>query len=343
MRRLLFVVLSMAYVAPGAAQLPDRYYKPVKEVAPTLLPFTANGVSAALPVYTSVDWNVPHPELTRAVLIFHGLLRNADVYFESGLQAQSAAGKEGRKAIVVSPQFLTDYDIKAHNLPAMTLGFGPDSWAGGENAITPGPVSGFAGIDAVLAHLADRTLFPNINTVIVAGFSAGGQVVQRYAVAGEGEAALTKAGIATHYVVSDPSSYLYFDPARPDPKPSCKTQNSWKYGFDADVPPYVTATPAALEARYVTRSVVYLVGGDDTDPNHPVLDKSCAGEAQGPHRFARAHAYFSMIQQRHPTGINQMLIDVPGIAHEGGKMFNTTCGLAVLFGTKGCAALDGAK
>ena len=47
------------------------------------------------------------------------------------------------------------------------------------------------------------------------------------------------------------------------------------------------------------------------------------------------------MQQRHPTGLNQQLVDVPGIAHEGNKMFNTACGLDALFGAAGCAELDG--
>jgi pimeloyl-ACP methyl ester carboxylesterase len=340
MRRLLIALLTFGLVAPAAAQLPDRYYKPVKQAASTQLGFTANGVAASMPVYLSVDWTVPHPQLTRAVLIFHGLLRNADVYFAGGLEAQKAAGEYGGKAIVIAPQFLTDFDIKAHGLPTTTLGFSPNEWGGGEPAITPGPISGFSAIDAILAHLADRTLFPNLTTVVIAGFSAGGQIVQRYAVAGNGEQALTAAGIETHYVVSDPSSYLYFTPDRPDPQAGCKKQNAWRYGFDAGVPPYVTATPAALEARYAQRSVLYLVGGADTDPNHPVLDKSCAGEAQGLQRNVRAHNYFSMMQTRHPTGLNQHLVEVPGIAHEGNKMFNTACGLDALFAKPGCAALD---
>jgi pimeloyl-ACP methyl ester carboxylesterase len=341
MRRLLIALLTLGFAVPASAKLPERYYRPVKAAATTQLGFTANGVAASIPVYLSADWTVPHPELTRAVLIFHGLLRNADIYFQGGEAAQKAAGEYGTKAIVIAPQFLTDFDIKAHGLPATTLGFGPDNWAGGEPAMTPGPVSGFSGIDAILAHLADKALFPNLTTVVLAGFSAGAQVVQRYAVVGDGEAVLTKAGIATHYVVSDPSSYLYFDAARPDPKPGCKTQNAWKYGFDTGVPPYVSTTPAALEARYAQRSVLYLVGGADTDPNHPVLDKSCAGEAQGLQRNVRAHNYFGMMQARHPAGLNQHLVEVPGIAHEGNKMFNTACGLDALFGKPGCAALDG--
>lgn len=336
------LALLLALALPASGAIPKRYLLPVKAVAPTMIPVPYEGGMALFPVYTSIDWTQPHPEVTRAVLIFHGLLRNADNYFAAGMKAREAAGPAGANSVVIAPQFLADFDILAHTLPAATLGWNYDRWARGEPALTPAPLSGFDAVDAVLAHLADRHLFPRLETVVIAGFSAGAQIVQRYAVVGRGEAALTKAGISTHYVVSDPSSFLYFTPDRPVPNPSCKTENTWHYGFGAGAPPYVQGAPAELEARYASRNVTYLMGMSDTDPNHPVLDKSCAGEAQGPQRFARGHAYFAMMQSRHPTGLNQRLIDVPGIAHEGAKMFNSACGLAALFGKPGCPELDAA-
>ncbi len=328
---------------PAAAQLPSRYSQPVKAVAPTLLDVPYAGGTAAFPVFASADLGRPQPGVTRAVLIFHGLLRNADSYYEAGLSARAAAGPAGASSVVIAPQFLATVDIPAHNLPANTLGWPVDAWAGGEPASTPAPLSGFDAVDALLARLADRTLFPALKTVVIAGFSAGGQIVQRYAVVGEGEAALAKSGIATEYVVSDPSSYLYFTADRPRPNAACAKADTWRYGFSADVPPYVKHPPQALEARYVARHVTYLMGMADTDPNHPVLDKSCAGETQGPQRFARGHNYFTMLHQRDGAGLRHTIIDVPGIAHEGGKMFNSACGLGALFATPGCAEIDATR
>jgi len=339
-QRLLATTATVLLLAGPAHALPERYSEPVKEVGGTLIDVPYAGGNAVFPIFTSAAWGEPHPELTRVVIVFHGLLRNAGVYFEGAMTARAAAGPAGQQAMVVAPQFLADLDVPAHHLPANTLGWNNDHWAGGEPALTPAPLSGFDAVDAILAHIADRRLFPNVKIVVMAGFSAGGQILQRYAVVGNGDAVLTKAGIDTRYVVSDPSSYLYFTADRPDPQPHCKSENTWKYGFAADVPPYVQGTPDSLEARYARRNVLYLVGMADTDPHHPVLDTSCAGEAQGPQRYIRAHNYFSVMQQRHPTGLNQHLIDVPGIAHEGNKMFNTACGLGALFGAPGCAELD---
>jgi hypothetical protein len=333
----LFCLLAAAAQAQG---VPARYTRPVRNVAPTLFDVPTPQGGMKFPVYASADWSQPMPELRRAVLIFHGLRRDADAYFAAGLESRDKAGAAGQGVLVLAPQFLADVDIPAHNLPANTLGWNYDHWAGGEPATTPAPISGFTAIDAILARLADRRAFPKLESVVLAGFSAGGQVVQRYAVVGNGEQALTARGVAVSYVVSDPSSYLYFTPDRPRHRAGCADENAWRYGFGAGVPPYVTMTPADLEARYAHRRVTYLIGLADIDPNHPVLDKSCAGEAQGPQRLARAEAYWQTMQARHGGDLAQRFVAVPGIAHEGQKMFNSPCGQALLFGSHTCPALE---
>ena len=49
---------------------------------------------------TSADWSKPLPGITRAVLVLHGRLRNADTYFKSALTAQAAAGAVRSRAHV---------------------------------------------------------------------------------------------------------------------------------------------------------------------------------------------------------------------------------------------------
>ena len=104
--------------------------------------------------------------------------------------------------------------------------------------------------------------------VVVAGHSGGAQVVQRYAIAGKGEAALTALGIGVRYVVANPSSYAYFDSVRPEPSiaASCPGYNNWKYGMDAR-PAYLADTSiGALEQGYVARRVIYLLGTQGHQP-----------------------------------------------------------------------------
>lgn len=300
----------------------------------------AVGDQGGLPLYASRDWTRPLPGITRAVVMLHGVRRNADVYYRAAQMAQAAAGEAGRSAIMIAPQFLEDIDVEAFHLPPDTLRWSKEGWEGGDPALGPSHASSFDALDAILARLADRQLFPDLKQVVIAGHSGGGQVVQRYAIAGRGEAALTRESIAVRYVVANPSSYAYFSPERPDSAiaTSCPGYDNWKYGMEQRPPYLAAASPADLEKRYVARNVIYLLGTRDTNPDHPVLDKSCMAEAQGAYRYARGHAYAAAMAARDAGTPNHLTWDVPGVAHNGNKMLTSPCGLAALFDLPGCAA-----
>jgi pimeloyl-ACP methyl ester carboxylesterase len=339
-----FLILIMMLAIPQtlvqqalAADEVAPNHRPVKEIADSRL---AVGNQATLPLYVSADWSKPLPEINRAVLILHGRLRDANVYYRSAKTAQAAAGDTGKSTIMIVPQFLAGIDIDTYHLPPDTLRWSWEGWEGGDPAEGPTSASSFEALDAILAKLADRSLFPNLKEVVVAGHSGGAQVVQRYAIAGKGEAALRSRGVGVRYVVANPSSYAYFDDKRPDQAiaASCPRYNDWKYGMDAR--PAYLATPAIaeLEKTYVSRRVIYLLGTLDTNPNHPALDKTCMAEAEGPYRYARGHSYFAVMQARDAGTPHHSLWDVQGVGHDGDKMLTSPCGLKALFDLPGCEA-----
>jgi pimeloyl-ACP methyl ester carboxylesterase len=331
------VILTLAAASAMAADEDAPNRKPVKAVADSRI---AVGTKGTLPLYVSSDWSKPEPNITRAVIVLHGRLRNADVYYRSAKTAQAAAGAAGQATIMIVPQFLSQMDVEAYHLPADTLRWTLEGWEGGDDATGPQPASSFEALDAILARLADRKLFPNLRDVVVAGHSGGGQVVQRYAIAGRGEAPLTEAHIAVRYVVANPSSYAYFSDQRPEPEiaASCTGYDNWKYGMQARPDYLAKPTPAALEEAYVARRVIYLLGTEDTNPNHPALDKSCMAEAQGPYRYARGHSYAATMAKRDRGTPNHHLFDVAGVGHDGDKMLTSPCGLHALFDLPGCDA-----
>lgn len=324
---------SHAFAADENA--PNR--KPVRAIADARLSVGGQGM---LPLYLSSDWSLPLPAISRAIIVLHGRLRNADEYYMSAHTVQVAAGDDGKTALMIVPQFLAEIDIDAHKLPADTLRWSLEGWEGGDAALAPNPVSSFEALDAILAKLADRRIFPNLKQIVVAGHSGGGQVAQRYAIAGKGEAALSRQHIDVRYVVANPSSYAYFSSTRPVPAiaASCPGYNSWKYGMDARPPYLANAMPAALEQRYVEREVIYLLGTLDTNPEHSALDKSCMAKAQGLTRYARGHAYADAMAKRDRGTPNHRVWDVDGVGHDGDKMLTSKCGLAALFDIPGCGA-----
>ncbi|WP_194482576.1 alpha/beta hydrolase [Bradyrhizobium sp. CCBAU 53338] len=328
------VALMLVCGCALAAEDEAPNHKPVKVVADARLSVGGKGL---LLLYLSNDWSMPLPAISRAVIVLHGRLRNADEYYISAHTAQVAAGDDGKSALMIVPQFLAEVDIDAHKLPADTLRWSLVGWEGGEAALAPNPVSSFEALDAILARLSDRRIFPNLKQVVIAGHSGGGQVTQRYAIAGKGEAALSRQHIEVRYVVANSSSYAYFSGERPVPAiaASCQGYNVWKYGMDGRPSYLADATPAALERRYVERDVIYLLGTLDTKP---AADKSCMGEAQGPNRYVRGHAYADAMAKRSHGAPNHRVWDVAGIGHDVDKMLTSKCGLAALFDSPGCGA-----
>lgn len=327
------LVCAAASAAPG-----DR---PVAVIADaTLLVRTAAG-EGALRLIGSQDLSKPDAGLERAVIMIHGVLRDADDYFRTLEKARAAAGPEGTTGVVlVAPQFLADVDASARGLSPDTLRWSGDAWMGGETALAPAPISSYEALDALLARLGDRTLFPGMREIVVAGHSGGGQVVQRYAATSRAVGPLAKAGISIRFVVASPSSYLYFSPDRPQsdggfaPADSgaCPKVDRWKYGL-GERPPYAAdRSGAELEQAYLARDVTLLLGSLDTNPHHPALDVGCAAEAQGATRLARGLAYARYLAWRDGAAFRHVVREVPGVGHDGEAMFTSPLGVAALFG-----------
>ncbi|MBJ9921596.1 MULTISPECIES: alpha/beta hydrolase [Burkholderia cepacia complex] len=333
------VVGMLIGAQPAEAMTPkqrERLEAPVKAVADQRVTVDTPQGSAVLPVYADHPLDRAAPDIVRVFIVIHGTLRNADAYYASGRKVVEKAGAAGAGTMVVAPQFLTRADVRAFSLGASTLAWTQEGWKGGEPARQPAPVSSFAALDALLAHFADRSLYPSLSTIVVIGHSAGAQLLQRYAVAGREGDALARTGVAVRYVVANPSSYLYFDDERPNADAlaggACPRATEWKYGLKS-APPYVASQDVRdLETRYVARRVVYLLGQADTNPYTHFIDRSCAAMAQGPYRLARGLAYFDYLKKRHPDDLAQQVVEVPGVGHDGLGMFTSACGLAVLFG-----------
>jgi pimeloyl-ACP methyl ester carboxylesterase len=341
---LVILIAAEAAFAQDHDQEPGPTRVAVKAVAPERMPVETPLGKGMLALFASESWKKPSSTVTRAVIYVHGLHRDAKGAFRDLKRARRAAGD--KTSLLISPQFVSPEDVAAYGLSADTIRWRAGSWMGGIDAEGPARINGFDAMDAILASLADRSRFPKLAHVVIAGHSAGGQFVQRYAVAGRGEAMLTQAGIAVRYVVANPSSYIYLSPERPTGKggfgpfdaSTCPTFNKWKYGMEKP-PRYVgKETPADLEARYLQRDVYYLLGTLDNDPKHPELDMNCGAEAQGPHRFFRGRNYVEYLKTRHPSGFNHRVFDVPNVAHEGGRMIGSACGLAALFDKPGCSS-----
>ena len=271
-------------------------------------------------------------KIERVLIVIHGKLRNAETYRKSGESAAELAGQTAN-TLVIAPQFLNESDVALYSLPASVLRWKGNEWMGGGLSTGPNALSSYAALDEIIGRLSDRKQFPDVKQIVIFGHSGGGQVVQRYALLAREQPALKAEGIRLRYVVANPSSYAYFNEQRPVPfdHAQCPGFNRWKYGL-VDPPIYSGGqTPAQLEGSYVKREVIYLLGQQDIDPQHPALDKSCAAEAQGAYRLERGKLFFGYLLRRHPEGVNQRLVEVPGVGHNGDGMLTSPEGQKAIF------------
>ncbi len=325
MLKFLALVLAAAITAPMPTDTPQPDH--FNRLAPLqFVVSTPQGAGRAL--YFANGTLDGNRDATMALIIVHGVLRDADYYYDTGMEAVHDEGRSD--VLVISPQFVEAQDIRGHGLPADTLRWS-GKWPGGSAALAPAPISSYAVFDAMIARLSDRTRFPKLREIVIAGHSAGGQIIQRYAAVGHAAQMDSGRPVPVHLVVANPSSYFYFSDDRPVRVSDCPDFNQWRYGI-AGAPSYVEGTDAQLEARYVQRHVTYLLGTADTNPNEDDLDRSCGGEAQGPYRFARGKNYIAYMRTRHPSGTAQDFAFVPGVPHDNRRMFRSACGRAVIFG-----------
>src|SRR5262249_40217367 len=207
-------------------------------------------------------------KVTRAVVAIHGAERRATETYAAVIAAAEEAGEDSN-TLVVAPQFLNETDPRR-----------PDDvlyWTGTPRRFCNRSVNGtsrlssYAVLDAILIAIAEGGHFPNLATLVVAGHSAGGQFTQRFASASSAEIQISEdPGIPIRYVVMNPGSWLYLDPARWDPNSEsfippdpqcCPGYDDYGYGLHANLNEYMRAVgPAEIRKPFGQRRLADLLG-----------------------------------------------------------------------------------
>ncbi|OAE59224.1 hypothetical protein A7J67_26725 [Achromobacter xylosoxidans] len=301
-----------------------------------------------MPVYANRDLTKDDLRgIKRVLIVIHGVKRDADQYFETAAALVAANPARAGDTLVLAPRFSGSIDSGFAGMAAWRKA----SWEDGQESIQaagrPAPVASFQVLDDLLRSLNDRKRLPSLTGLVLAGHSAGAQLVHRYAVLNNLDGALRRDGLTLRYVIANPSSYLYLTNERPRAdgkgyapyeRGICPTYNQYKYGTDK-LPAYARETDdATLFVRYAARDVVYLLGGADNNPEHRLLDKACGAEAQGATRLARGTGY---VQYEHvlaarggkPVTLRHTAFEVGGVGHDGKRMFGSICGVRALLGS----------
>lgn len=307
-------------------------------------PVTRNGTTLRLAYCANGSVLSSNSAVRTVVVVVHGVNRNACDYGRYAAEAASLSGVGG-STLVVAPRFLADSDPMPSS---RTLYWSSGGWKSGSRSLTsphprPWAISSYEVLDALMTAAADKTRFPQLQRLVVAGHSAGGQFTNRYTASTRLPADLTP-GVVRRSVIANPSSYLYFDARRyagttlrnltSSEAGACPGYNRYKYGLQGRYAFLAALDDATLRNRYAGTQTRYLLGDQDTSTTSTSLDTSCEAKWQGASRFERGkryHAYLAAalgadVHLRHQLSV------VPGVGHNGRGMLTSTAGRAALFG-----------
>lgn len=348
------VVSTYGFAAKAA---PAKTVGPCTTATAACIDWIALGDGAARSkVYTSFPLATRNTKVKRALIMVHGTLRNGDLYFSTALTAAFIA-KALDDTVIISPSFASADRRCADKLEPNEVSWscGGDSWRSGGNAASNPKLTSFDLMDRLVARLADKSVFPNLKSVVIAGHSAGGQFVNRYSMANKVH---DTAGVAVSYVVANPSSYAWPDASRPLPEKDgapeaaiagwkeedkahidftygpfdatkVPTYNIWPYGLADRKAGYTAGTSDdQLKKQLASRPITYLLGQVDTLPLGG-FDGSPSAMAQGATRRARGEAFVKYVNE-HLGGHSKALI-VPECGHNARCVFITDAVLPSVF------------
>jgi hypothetical protein len=290
-------------------------------------------------VYSTYPLTARNEHITRALILVHGGNRDAKNYFRTAVSA-ALLGGAFEDTVIVSPRFASNngscHDVLATNEINWDCGEGSSGgWRSGAAAISNVQLSSFDLTDRIVMKLAERSAFPNLKLITVAGFSAGGQYVNRYETANQVHENL---GVPVAYVVGSPSSYAYPDALRPNPAgvtigafadaSNCTTYDRWSYGLSGRAGYSSNLTNDEIQRQLISRPVTYLVGELET-PQSPALDLACPAMAQGGSRLTRAQAFFKYITEKY--GAKHRMVVVSQCGHNARCVLTADPVLPILF------------
>ena len=232
------------------------------------------------------------------VLVFHGMLRNAEEYCR---HAQPIA--ERYHVIVAAPLF-------------DTTRFSSDDYNRGgvmkKGVVEPREKWTFTRVPEIVDAIRSHESAPTLPYYLL-GHSGGGQFLVRFAGFCPTD--------AKRIVAANPGTDLF-------------PRRDWEYGYGFGGLPSALSNDDALK-RYLAAPLILYLGLKDIDPQHSELDRSADAEREGAYRLQRGRACFEFAQnlaRSRGWAFNWRKVGVAGIAHDGKAMFAADEAGVALFG-----------
>lgn len=302
--------------------------------------------SGVLPFYIT---NIGDPtKVLRAIIVWPGKPRDVWKYADLMMNARSVAvedfnqnGVTNDSFIVVAPAMLNQMDLAAGAAHANEIVFHGSSWQRGAPSRNPPmkhAVTSYAAVDQIIEQLFNKKTYPNLNQVVVAGHSMGGQAAQRYALMKK-----TKAyDDNMRYWIGNPGSWAWLLDSRPymNANLSCQANDlwdTWPYGLNGNqskITPYarrdVEANKTYVINRFLNRQVSYALALLDVGAG----DTHCQARWQGGNHLDRGSQFVLQYQNATLGGkfpIKHTLDYIANVSHQDYAMYSTNMSIQRLF------------
>jgi len=326
-------LLTLASLA-GCTSIWYLFLKCVVDIAPDRFTVEKDNRKLSIPVQSSHPLTENDDQIEYLMIIIHGGGLNAIKTFETGQKIIETLNIDKSRVMVIAPQFLEGIDPGEKRLL-----FWDERWRGGGKSLSTGlnkdlpRLSSYEVLDKMIDVVVKQKT--SIRQILLLGHSAGGQFVLRYAATNNHHEILEELGVVVHYVVANPSSYLYLDEARYQLNPTgeiqkisqkelkdCPGYNDYKYGLEELYGYAETLSPQLIRTRLLKRPVIFLCGTTDTDRNWS-LDKSCEGDAQGKNRYERGLLYKHHLGHFVKTSLEtpHIWLEIPEVGHDATEIF----------------------
>ena len=279
-----------------------------------------------------------HQGVTRAVVALHGLGLTPESSFQRIVTDADNLGVTAETAIV-GVHFRNGSGAGAAIEWPDTYGYtqGLDGVCNGDPS-----VSSFTVLDTLFEQL--RCSLPDLENVVVAGFSVGSQTVARYMAM----SAITEAlpGIHMRFVVGAPSSMFYVDAQRwvdgawrtnGSLFDECPTFNDYMFGVEGaqDVPYIGGLEVEVMRQRLIDRDIALFAGHDDRGISG---NAGCEAKLQAPSRVEQAQRFGEYLEHisagtsHHTFGTATRIDHVPSaIGHDAVPLWGSDEAYPLLF------------
>lgn len=262
---------------------------------------------------------ITQPGLPRDYWKYANLVRNSLLC----ASVNSTLGINRDEILIAAPTWFATVDASAGSAQSNDLVFNGGNWATGVNSAGPNgaSISSFEALDDLVNKFFDKSTYPNLQHVVIAGHSLGGSFTQHYAMLRKSNSAQDS---QISYFVGNPGSYVYPTSDRPvqNPGGNCaSTADSWSYGLQ-NLPPYGNGqgSTSSIASRYYGRNIMYALGLDDNEGG----DSHCEAQYQGTSHLTRGQNFQRELQSANGGNVpsSQQFNYVPNVAHEDYLIFS---------------------